>query len=49
MEIDKINIQGEENKLRYCFSEGIEDPYLLLVGKDSRGKILDVNKVLIVK
>ncbi|MBK9639039.1 MAG: hypothetical protein IPO63_15075 [Bacteroidetes bacterium] len=48
-EIGKINIQGKENKLPFCFSEGIEDPYLLLVGKDSRGKILDVNKVLIVK
>ena len=48
-EIGKVNVQGEENKLRYCFSEGIEDPYLLLVGKDIRGKILDVSKVIIVK
>jgi hypothetical protein len=48
-EIDKINVNGAENKLRYCFPQSITEPYLLIVGKDNSGNILDVNKVIIVK
>ena len=48
-ESGKINIDGEENKLRYCFPKRLNDPYLLLVGKDKNGNILDVSKVIIIK
>jgi hypothetical protein len=48
-EIGNIYVNGVENKLHYCFTESITEPYLLLVGKDHSGNILDVNKVIIVK
>lgn len=48
-EIGKININGAENKLHYCFPESISEPYLLLIGIDQSGNILDVSKVFIIK
>ena len=49
MELGKINVQDKENKLRYCFPERLNDSYLLLIGKDQNGGVLDVNKVIIIK
>jgi hypothetical protein len=48
-EIGKINVNGAENKLHYCFPQSITEPYLLLVGKDNSGNILDVSKVVKIK
>jgi hypothetical protein len=48
-EIGKINLQGAGNKLHYCFPKSINDSYLLLIGKDESGNILDVNKVVMIK
>jgi len=48
-EIDKINVNEAENKLHYCFPQSISDPFLILVGKDQNGNILDVSKVFIIK
>ena len=48
-EIGKIDSKGAKNKLHYCFHQSINEPYLLLVGKDKNGNILDVSKVIIIK
>ena len=48
-ELGKIDLNGAKNKLHYCFHQSINEPYLLLVGKDNSGNILDVCKVIIIK
>ncbi|MBK7965100.1 MAG: hypothetical protein IPK10_07275 [Bacteroidetes bacterium] len=48
-EVGRINVHDEERKLRYCFPESLNDPYLLLIGKDQNGVVIDISKVIIIK
>lgn len=48
-DLGKIDLRGAKNKLHHCFHQGINEPYLLLVGKDKSGNILDVCKVVKIK
>jgi len=49
MELGKIHVQGKENKVYYCLPESISTSFVVLVGKDKDGNILDVSKLIIVK